>query len=437
MIANRPKILGAFCLCAIVAAPFSDGHGEALKDELQILLQSHPQVRAANKTLESSKFDVKRNAAGFYPTLNITADKGYERVDNPTTRASQNGGYFGRAKDTASATLTQPLFDGFLTRSLVRTAEINREIAKLSLEGTRQNTIFEGISTYVDVLQQRRLIEIARANERTIQRQLNLEDERVQRGSGVAVDVLQAKSRLQLAKERRVTYEGSLEDAITRYKQVFDKTPYLDTMTDPVPPVEIIPGDLDEATRIALAENPAIANAYATMEVTREGINQSKAGYYPTVDLVGKMNYEKNNSATLGTRRDWSVVVSANWDVFSGFATEAGVSKAAFDYGASKDQKEFVSRKVIEQTRIAWQALLTARQRLDLLENAVNIASEVFESRKKLREAGKETVINVLDAENEVNNAQINYTAATYAERTAIFQLLLALGRLTPENLGL
>ena len=89
---------------------------------------------------------------------------------------------------------------------------------------------------------------------------------------------------------------------------------------------------------------------------------------------------------------------------------------------ARKSDYEQTKRKVEEQTRLAWQALQTARQRLDLLENAVNIAAEVFESRKKLREAGKETVINVLDAENEVFSARINYTSAFFDTRQATYQ---------------
>ena len=432
----RKTCLGACCLAFLASAGTSSAQTSNLNEELRELLKSHPQVRASVKTLESSKREVERNLADYWPTMNITADKGYERVDDPGTRVDGRP-FLGRAKDIATATLTQNLFNGFLTRSRVYNAELNKEIADLTLEGTRQSTIFEGIGVYIDVLRQRRLIEIARTNERTIQRQLNLEDERVRRGSGVAVDVLQAKSRLQLAKERRVTFEGALEDAITRYKQVFNKAPALSAMTDPVPPIEIIPGDLEKAIDIALVENPAISNAVATMKIARAAIDQSKAEFYPTIDLVGKMNYEKNNAGELGTQRDWSVVVSADWDIFTGFSTKASVAKAAFDYGASKDQHEYTARRVVEQVRISWQALLTARQRLDLLENAVNIASEVFESRKKLREAGKETVINVLDAENEVNNAQIDYTAATYAERVSIYQLLLALGRLNAAYLGL
>jgi adhesin transport system outer membrane protein len=80
---------------------------------------------------------------------------------------------------------------------------------------------------------------------------------------------------------------------------------------------------------------------------------------------------------------------------------------------------------------------VTARQRVALLENAVNIASEIFTARRKLREAGKETILNMLDAENQVINAQINYTSATFDERIAIYQLMLAMGRLNAAYLNL
>ncbi|MDP7667903.1 MAG: TolC family protein [Rhodospirillales bacterium] len=121
----------------------------------------------------------------------------------------------------STVTLTQNLFNGFVTASSTKTARINSLIASFTAEGTRQNTLFEGVTAYVNVLRQKRLIELSQSNEDTIQIQLNLEDERVQRGSGIAVDVLQAKSRLQIAKERRVNFEGGLEDAVSTYTQVF------------------------------------------------------------------------------------------------------------------------------------------------------------------------------------------------------------------------
>ena len=80
---------------------------------------------------------------------------------------------------------------------------------------------------------------------------------------------------------------------------------------------------------------------------------------------------------------------------------------------------------------------MTARERVELLDNAGAIASEVFDARQKLREAGRETVINVLDAQNEVYNARINLTQASGDVLLAIYRVLQGMGRLGPAELGL
>ena len=425
---------------AVGAALLASGPAAAgpLEKELVGILTDHPKIASAEKGVESSAQGVKTALSNFLPTVAMAADHGPEFIDSPGIRARNDDGHrWSRSRTTASVTVTQNVFSGFSTASLVRAARLNKEVARISLEGTRQATLFEGIRAYVDVLRQKRLTELAAANERTIQTQLNLEDERVQRGSGIAVDVLQAKSRLQIAKERRVNFEGGLVDAISTYMQVFDHAPEIDEMTDPVPPVELVPAELEDAIDIALKENPAVSTSDATIEVARERKRTVRAEYFPVFDVVGSWNFEKHNSSTVGTRRDYSVILQGSWDLFTGVSTRASLAQMAFDHGASLDNYRLVSRKVTEQIKLSWQALLTVRERLELLENAVNIAAEVFQSRKKLREAGKETVINVLDAEGEVMNAQINFAAASYDQRVAIYQILLAMGRLTAEYLRL
>ncbi len=408
-----------------------------LETELADFIFMHPLVKAGKSAAQSAEQGIRLSRAGYLPTLALAAAHGPERIDNPTTRASANGEDWSRSMTTVGLTMTQNVFNGYLTHSTVRTARLNKSLAQITLEGTLQNTLFEGTASYVDVLRQYRLVQLARLNEETIVRQLNLEDERVQRGSGIAVDVLQAKSRLQIAKERRVTFEGALEDAVSRYSQVFDHAPDIEGMVDPVPPVEMIPSELTKTIEIAVQENPAISNSALTVEMTRERRRTVLSEYSPVIDVVSTANYEKHNAGTLGTRRDYSVQLQANWNLFTGLSTDESLKQVAYDYGSSRSNHDQTIDKVIEQVRLSWQSLLTARNRLELLENAVNIASEVFISRKKLREAGKETVINVLDAENEVSNAQINFTAASYDERLAIYQLLLSMGRLNPANLKL
>lgn len=408
---------------------------DTLVSELRGLLQDYPKIRQAEKGLQSKRYDIDKAESKNLPQVSMQIDHGPERVDTPAQRASHPGDTWQRPKTTASLTVTQRVFDGQAVSAEIRSAELGYRVTDMSLEGTRQNTMFEGIKAYINVLRQRRLVGMARDNETTIQHQLNLEDERVRRGSGVAVDVLQAKSRLQIAKERRVGFEGALQNAIATYQQLFGHAPQLNAMVDPAPPPEMIPSSLERAIQIGLKENPVINNGALTVEQAREGERLAQSALYPTIDVVGSANYEKNTGAILGTQRDQSVVLRANWNLFSGFATRADMAQAAFNYRASKDNRDYLASKVIEQAKIAWHTLLTAQERTRLLANAVNIASEVFSSRKKLRAAGKETVINVLDAENEVSNAQINYTSAAYDQRTAVYQLLLAMGRLNNDFL--
>lgn len=411
-----------------------------LEEELAGLLLDNPQIRSATKTQEAQRKGIGIAKANFFPTVSMVSETSQELIDSPGRRNATNGEGGKPSSRTAysqNLTITQNLFNGFQTTSQVRTARLNKEIARIGLNNTRQNSTFEGITTYVDVLRQKRLIELSRENEATIHRQLNLEDERVRRGSGVAIDVLQAKSRLQVAKERRVTFEGAMIDATSRFTQTFNHPPDIDAMMDPVPPVDLIPSTLDHAIEIALIENPSLESAGTTVEIARERRRTIKGEFYPSVDVEGQMNYEKHANSVIGTRRDYSVKLRASWDLFSGLSTPSSLAQAKFQHRARQDDQDQIRRKVIEQTRLSWQALLTAKARLDLLENAVSIASEVFDSRKRLREAGKETVINVLDAENEVNSSQINFTSAAYDERIAVYQLLLAIGRLTPTYLQL
>ena len=409
---------------------------QSLEEELQGLITGNPEILARRKNLESNLKGVDRAFAGYLPKVDASGETGPEHIDSPLLRRT-NQSEWNKVKQVGAITVTQNLFNGFSTPSEVKSARLDVEVAEFTLTGTRQDVLFRGTRAYIDVLRQKRLIELARLDESTIKRQLNLEDERVRRGAGIAVDVLQAKSRLQLAKERLVSFEGALQNAVARYIQVFGHAPDLERMVEPAPPEDLLPQDLDEGLKIADRENPLINSSRATVEVARERRRAARAEYYPTVDVVAGANYENDVDLVEGERRDYSVVLRATWNLFNGFATRAGVAQAAFDYRASQDNHETAVRRVFEETRFAWHELMTARQRVELLENAVNIAAEVFAARRRLREAGRETVINVLDAEDEVYIARINLTDATADARIAVYRVLQGMGRLDAGELNL
>lgn len=437
-----PRLVEAVGVCimciavAVVSTRASSAAAPSLKSELTGLIADHPRIRAERSNLEATRQQVDQAFASYAPQLDVTGNVGPTNIQTEL-RAEAGVEPFTEVQEVVRMTLSQKVFDGFETPARVRIARLNTEVAEQTLEGRMQEVLVAGITAYLDILRQRQLVDLARISEDSIRTQARLEDERVQRGAGITVDVLQAKARMQIARERRVAFEGALQDAVSRYIQVFNHAPDLERLSDPTPPEHLLPPSVDAAVDAARHDNPAVTSSQATVEVAAERRRLAKSDYYPRLDVVTAADYENNFDLQPGSRRDFSVLLQATWNIFNGFATSAGVKQAAYDYRASQDNHEYVTRSVVEATRLAWQQLRTARERQTLLVNAVAIAEEVFEARRDLRESGKETVINVLIAEDEVNNARINLTVARYDAMTSIYQVLQAMGRLTPGALDL
>jgi adhesin transport system outer membrane protein len=129
--------------------------------------------------------------------------------------------------------------------------------------------------------------------------------------------------------------------------------------------------------------------------------------------------------------------VRVTWEFFSGFGTRAKVKRASAVYNQRMSEFNDTSRRVTEEVRLAWENFETSKQRVELLQNAVNIADEVYSARQRLREAGKESSINVLDALSELKTAQINFVDASYNARLSVYRTLRAMGHLRPMDMGL
>jgi adhesin transport system outer membrane protein len=428
-------LAGLTLVAAMSSAPAGFGWAASLNEELVFLLTQHPRIKSAQRDVLGADQGVRGAVAGYYPQLSVDTNYGLEYTDSPSRRTS--GSQPSKLwRDTRGITASQSIFDGFRREANVEGARINRALSTLALETTRQSLSFEGARTYIDVLRYARLVELAFNNESTVQRQLNLEDERVQRGAGIAVDVLQAKAQLQTAKERRVAFEGQLREAVARYMQLFGHEPAPGIMEDPVLDSTALPKSKDEAIKRALSESPQIAFSGRQVDFQETRREAAAADYFPRIDMIARGVKEDNIDGVLGERTQWSILVQGRWQIFNGFQTQAAVAEASYRAAAGRDNMLAVTREVSQEVEAAWNELQTAKERSDLLENAVSLAGEVFDARRRLRDSGRETVFNVLAAENELYSARINLVGATFDQRRAVYRVLQATGSLTPRSLG-
>ncbi len=435
LLLKRSVAVGAI---ALALAPFSVC-AAPLGEEVKHLLDTHPQIAAAKQGVRAADEGINESGAAFYPQIFFDGEYGWEDVDSPATRArGLLGGDPNKTgpRDRQTLEFNLNVFDGFRKYADLQRSRLEKSAAEFNLEATRQQIAFQAVTAYLDVLRQRQLVELALLSESNIQRQLNLEDERVRRGSGLTVDVLQSKSRLQIAKEFRVGREGALRNAQSRYVQVFGRAPGVAEMADPAPPIDTLPTTLEDAVKAARGDNPQLSTSARQIDIADQVKRSAKADYFPKVDFVVEGNRENDFEGIRGLRREVAVIVRGRWELFSGFARQARVARASAERSARVSDYANLDRQVSDAVRIAWNSLETSRVRRDLLENAVVIAQEVFDARGRLRDAGKETVINVLLSENEVNNARIQLTNASYDVMLAIYQLHFAIGTLNEATIS-
>ena len=419
-------------LCAFGTGAVSAGN---LKQEIARLLETHPDIEASEESLRIANEGIREAVGAYYPEAIITADKGHEFVDSPGRREVP-GEPSRLGREQAKLDVTMNVFEGFKTSANFNIAKFRKEVAELALEDVRQRVLLKGISAYIDVMRQRKLGALGLESEKNIREQLRLENELVKRGGGIEVDVLLAKTRLQRAREQSVAFDGFLNAALASYEEAFGHAPVFSDMKELGVMDSEMPKNLDGAMKIAREENPRILIAQKATYLAREEIKSTRSDFYPKVDFVTNYGHKKNADAVNGRRRDFSVVVKSTWKVFSGFITKAKARAAT--YSASEKQKLVLleARLAREAVRTAWARYKTAKTRVRLLENAVILAEEVFDARRKLRDAGKEETINVLDAEGEIFNAQINLINADADAKLAVYQIMAGIGRLRPGLFG-
>ena len=418
-------------VAAVMVASSASAPARTLGEEMEFMIESSPRLHAASRALRAARDEIGVARSSFLPQVSVSGDLGPEYVDSPP-----NGESTELTRRTAALTVTQNLFSGYRNSADLAVATIDEQLADLDFRFTTQSLLFDAWSAYLEALRQSELVRLATENRKIIREQMGLEDERVSRGSGIAVDVLLAKARLQLAGERLVAFEGALKNANAHYVRVFGRPPLAGRMVRPEIPPEIVPATLENALEEAGGENINLLTAARRVERAEEVRRAAGADRWPRVDLVGTVDYEEDFNAQRGTERDRSLLLAVKWELFSGFRTRSAVSAARARREQARRTAEDVRRRVEADVTRAFDTLHTARQRVAMLENASAIAEEVFAARVKLRRAGNETAINVLDARSEIFNARINLASADFDAELATVQLLAAIGRLTPAALG-
>jgi adhesin transport system outer membrane protein len=362
----------------------------------------------------------------WYPTLDVTAFYGFEE------QRKKNADNTHLPTREVDFKLTQLLYDFGSTGIGTDQAGLAVSQAEVILDTTEQGLILEAVSAYLGLISANEIVNFAKGSEANIKRQTELEDARVQRGSGFSTDVLQAKAQLAGAQARRVQAVGALQQARYRYQAVFGVMPEkIAGLKKPRVPLDLLPGSMEDAVELALKNSKQLEVTKIISDIARSQTKKARAdGLFPVVNLIGENKLKRDVAGTPGFKGEQIVRVEATYSFNLWGASLNTIEASKHAYLASESRVMDAKTIVAEQVRAAWQQLETSRENAQFLRNQANIASEFLELARKERRLGRRSLIDVLAGETALINASSDASSADNAISTAAFTLLGVMGNL-------
>jgi len=424
-------ILIPLCSFTTISANLHVAHAESLSDLLPPLLKSHNLVSASEADLTAAKERIRETQGGWFPTAELTTYYGKERQNKPA--GSINTDLITRQADLS---VNQLIWDFGATNSRIHQARLRAKVSDFTLDSTKQDLILRAITAYLNVDRTARVLTFARVSEENIKKQTELENSLVREGAGLSSDVLQAKATLSGAQARRVRANGALSIARNAFRAVYHKDVNdITTLQKPNLPINLVPATLEEAVDIALRKNPKLRSADVGADIATEDINATKASaFYPKFDFIAGTTYKDNVSGTVGHQEEGIAKVQMTYPFNFGL-TAINTLRATQSDASSAHKRVGETRDLIEQlVRDAWTNMNTAKETHKHLTNQANISAEFLGLARQERQAGTRSLLDVLNAETSLINANSDAVSVEADVAIAIFSLLHSMGRLSLDT---
>lgn len=325
------------------------------------------------------------------------------------------------------------LFDGFNTSNEVARTEAVATSRAYYTQATAETVALRAIEVYLEVLKRRELVTLAKNN---LQAHLRVNDQiglRSERGVGSTADLDQSRARRALAENNLDTAEVDLADAEANFYSVVGRMP--DELETPVTIKGEVPADLLNARQGMLENNPYLKSAQADVRSAEQQYEVAKSPFYPRLDAVLATGANNNIGGQKGhDNNDWQAGVELSYNLFRGGSDKARLQSDAHKINQAMDIRNNALRELNENLSLAWNAMNNARKQTPSAREYAETTQRVRAAYQDQFGLGQRTLLDVLDSENELYNANRRYTEVRYTEEFSMYRVLATMGELLSKQ---
>ena len=415
------------------AVPLTVASAQNLEETLVRAYQENPILRAERARLRATDEGVPQALSNWRPTVQITGSYGWERSDSTTTGPANKEGDVTEPL-IGTLTVTQNLYRGGRTAAAIEEAENNVKADRARLSFAEQSVLLSAATAYADVVRDQAVLELNRNNERVLQRQLEATQDRFGVGEVTRTDVSQAEARLSRARADRISAEGSLTDSRAAYENAVGEFP---KVLQSAEPLTDLPTSLKESVDRAKSSNFGVIQTRFIEKAAQNNVREITGELLPTLTLKGSAQTSEETSTTRSEAQTLSVTAQVSMPLYASGSVTSRVRAAKQIVAQRRDEFNQAVRDAVEDATEAWQILETGRAQIRAFSAAVKAAEIALEGVREEANVGSRTLLDVLDAEQELLDARVGLVRSMRDELVATYQLRQSVGELTAAKLGL
>ncbi len=407
--------LGVSLLALALVLPAAPAAAQSLNDALASAYQTNPVLQAARGQLRATDELVPEALSGWRPTVNAEVAGG---------AGIDNGHDNGRVLGLAELRIIQPIYTGGRTEAAVNQAEKLVLAQRAQLVAAEQQVLLQSVTAYMDVVRAEAVLSLDEGNEKVVRDQRDSARRRRAAGAASDTDVSQAESRLALAGAQRAQAEAALKSARAVYRQVIGEDPA--TLTPPGLPPGLPAGEEEAAA--AAAGHPTVVAAQFAEKAARDGVDVVLGEMLPQVSIEGDLLSDKETAR---------ILAKVTFPLYQAGSVDARARNSKETYGVRRFDTDTQRRQAATEAAAAWYTLDAARSQIASFDTQVVTAKQALAGTRRDEAAGVRTLLDVLDAQQELLGAETNLVGARHDEVVAAYRLLAAVGRLTARDLNL
>ena len=425
----------------IAAAAIMGTAGQAAADTLLGALaqayQVNPQLNSQRAIVRQTDEGVPQALSGYRPRVNVTAGVGNQFTSQETAvgPGPNPKNLWWTAPRSIGITAQQKLFNGFQTANRTRAAESNVFAARETLRVIEQTVLLDAATVYMDVVRDAAILEVQRSNVRVLGETVQQTRARFKLAEVTRTDVAQAEAQLAAGQSQMLRANSNLTTSKARYRRVIGSEP---GRLEPGLPVDhLSPRTLAAAIDAGMTANPSVTAAMYGVDVARLQVKISEGALYPTVTLLGNVQRVHDVTGVIPEQSSATVLIGVTIPLYQGGA----------EYSTIRQSKETLAQRRLDlattrdKARAAvvevWGELRAAKAQIQAAQEEVRAAEVALNGVRMEARLGMRTTLDVLIDQQALVNAQVNLVTAKHDRVVGSYNLLSAVGRLSPQKLGL